>query len=68
MSNNLHDSGGSVDENDPLFSSPAQAVLKHITKVKLQTQEKIFALQHEVRVCVLFVIFVLRTLLCFVCA
>jgi hypothetical protein len=33
------------DVPSPEFSSPVQAVLQHITKVKLETQEKIYALQ-----------------------
>ena len=31
------------------FSSSAQAVLQHITKVKLETQERIYELQQEVK-------------------
>ena len=35
--------------SEEVLASPAQAVLQHITKVKLETQEKIFALRHEMQ-------------------
>ena len=37
------------DPEEPDFSSPAAAVLQHITKVKLEMQEKIYALKFQMK-------------------